>query len=106
MLQRLFGKVGGRALVFLRLNEDGYASELSRTLGLSLSAVQGQLMRFERAGILASRQRGKTRLYSFDPRSPYYAQMTALVDRAVGFLSDEERRNLAVRRKPRRAGKP
>ncbi len=106
MLERLLGKVGAPTLLFLRINGDGYPSEIARTIGASLSAVQGQLARFERAGIIGGRLRGRTRLYALEPRSPMRDQIASLLDRAIEILPAERRMALAVRRRPRRAGKP
>ena len=106
MLERMLGRVGARTLMFLRINGDGYASEIARTLAVSLSAVQGQLRRFEQAGVIASRARGRTRIFALEPRSPLRDQIAALLDRAVELLPDDRRLGLSVRRRPRRAGKP
>lgn len=106
MLDNLLGRTGSATLLFLRINGDGYASEIARTTGCSLSAVQGQLRRFERAGLIGGRMRGLARVYALEPRWPMRDQMAALLDRAVELLPADQRMKLAVRRRPRRAGKP
>ncbi len=106
MLERLLGRIGAPTLLFLRINSDGFASEIARTLGVSLSAVQAQLARFVRAGIIGGRLRGRTRIYALEPRSVLRDQVAGLLDRGIELLPPDQRRALTVRRRPRRAGKP
>ncbi|MDR1305774.1 MAG: winged helix-turn-helix domain-containing protein [Verrucomicrobiales bacterium] len=56
-----------------------YASGLAREHDLTLSAVQKQLTRFERAGLLTARAVGKTRVYTFNSQNPYVKPLTAML---------------------------
>lgn len=55
----LVGLFGGRAayqvLMYLENYNRGYAAEIARTFGVSLSQVQKQLLKFEELGLLVSR---------------------------------------------------
>lgn len=69
--------------------------------------AQRQLDRFERAGALVSPLKGRTRLYTWNPRYPFRSELRALLAKALELLPREERkRDFAERRRPRRAGKP
>ena len=96
-----------RVLVFLRSRGEGYAREMARFFDTSLRPIQRQLERLEAAGVLWSRLVGRTRLYAFNPRYPFLRELEALLDRALAFYPEADRRALLMnRRRPRRAGKP
>jgi len=101
---------GGQArtyvLIALRLLGDSYPRELARLLERPLSGVQQALRSLEADGLVAGRSVGRTRLYQLNPR--YFA-----ADALVAYLSrlsePEQRlkdRTAAIRRRPRRSGKP
>ena len=96
-----------RILLFLLVNEGSYPREIARNFGFNLNAVQYQLKKMERAGVLYSRVRGKVRLYGLDPRYPYRRELEALLRKAFDFLDAAERdKHYIRRRRPRQAGKP
>ena len=69
--------------------------------------VQQQLARFERAGLLVSVLKGRTRLFLWNPRYLFLAEVRALLAKALRALPDSERRRyFSQRRRPRRSGKP
>ncbi len=107
MLDRLLGETASRVLLFIHAFEDAYAREIATSFGLSLSTVQHQLKRLEEAGVLGSRVRGTVRLYRFNPRYPFQRELRQLLDRAMQFMPDADRKKYYERRtRPRRAGKP
>lgn len=107
MLDGLLGESASRVLLFIHIYADGYAREIATNFGISLSAVQNQLMRLEEAGVLISRLRGRVRLYTFNPRYPFASELRKLFDRAVEYLPEADRKKYYDRRtRPRRAGKP
>ena len=62
----LFGsKAAYRVLMYLENYDRGYAGEIARTFGMSLSQAQNQLRRFEELGLLVSRMEGAARVYYF-----------------------------------------
>jgi DNA-binding transcriptional ArsR family regulator len=86
---------------------ESYPRELARTFGLPVYAVQYQLGRLERGGVLYSRLRGRTRLYGFNPRYPFLRELRALLGKARDFYAPDERAAwFEPRLRPRRAGKP
>ena len=66
-------------MVSLSNHGEIYASRLAREEDLTLSAVQKQLARFEKAGLLVSREIGKTRVYSFNSKNPYVQPLTVML---------------------------
>jgi sugar-specific transcriptional regulator TrmB len=95
-----------RVLVALGLLGDSYARELSRLLGVPLSAVQKALQSLERDRMIAARSAGRTRLYRFDPRYFAHADLMRFVMRLAEAESDLHDRVAMIRRRPRRTGKP
>lgn len=107
MLDRLFGETASRVLLFLQAFEDGYPREIASNFNLSLSTVQQRLAKLEEAGVLASRLRGTIRLYQFNPRYPFLGELRKLLERALEYTPEADRKKYFERRtRPRRAGKP
>ena len=107
MLEAIFNsKTKERVLLFIKARKEGYAREIARFYDSSLSPVQNQLDKLEIGGILASKTAGKTRIYSFSQRYPFYKELDALLEKVIQFLPDNEREKLfLVRTRPRRKGK-
>ena len=108
MLEPLLGTINKeRVLFFINARGEGYARDIARFFATDLTPIQRQLDVLERGGILASRLAGRTRLYTFDPRYPLRAELTALLAKALSFYPQEEQdRLLMSRQRPRRGGKP
>jgi hypothetical protein len=109
VLEGLFGNATAeKVLLYLERYGEGYATAIARTFDdLTLSMTQGQLERFERAGALVSDAKGRTRIYTWNPRYPFLNELRALLAKALSLLPEEERkRHFTERRRPRRKGKP
>jgi len=108
MLEALLGSVNKeRALLFIYARGEGYARDIARFFETGLTPIQKQLEVLERGGILASRQAGRTRLFSFDPRYPLLEELKTFLARVITFYPQEEQdRLLLARQRPRRTGKP
>jgi DNA-binding transcriptional ArsR family regulator len=108
MLEDLFGSINKeRILVYLTARGEGYPRAMARFFDTNLRNIQVQLDNLEAGGIVVSRQEGRTRLYSFNPRWPMRAELIALIDRVLEFYPAEERKRLlGGRKRPRRRGKP
>ena len=109
MLEGLLGNATAeKALLYLEQYEEGYAKAVSDTFeDVTLSMVQRQLERFERAGLLVSVLKGRTRLFTWNPRYPFLKEVRALLRKALEALPAAERnRYFSQRRRPRRTGKP
>ena len=108
MLEAIFGNLTAeRVLLFLHAYDEGYARQIADTFGTSLSVVQKQLHRLESGGVLVSRSMGRTRMFTWNPRYPFQAQLRQLLASAMEYLPDSEiKAYYRQRRRPRRAGKP
>lgn len=109
MLEGIFGnRTAEKVLLYLLQYEEGYASAIAKTFeDVSLSMAQNQLERFERAGALVSRKQGRTRVFTWNPRWPFLAELQALLAKELEALPEWEReRYFRQRRRPRRRGKP
>jgi len=107
MIEALLGsKNAERVLIYLFSREEGYAREITRFFGTDLKSVQKQLDRLETGGVLVSREVGRTRPYTFNPRYPFLNELKALLEKALSFYPAKERDELVMnRRRPRAKGK-
>ena len=108
MLAPLLGSKGSeKVLIFIVARGEGYAREISQFFNMDISTIQNQLDKFELGGILASTTKGRTRLYTLNPRYPFRMELKQLLDKALSFYPEDEREKLVMeRRRPRRRGKP
>ena len=105
-LTALFGsKAAYQVLMFLENYGRGYAAEIARTFGMSLSQAQNQLQKFEESGILVSRREGTARIYYF-ARSPVVDELRKFLRSALERLPEATLEKFyRQRRRPRRSGK-
>ena len=93
-------------LLALSLAQESFARELARILETPLNSVQQALRGLEADGMVVGRTAGRTRLYSLNPA--YFARAELAL--YLGRLSEPEgelrKRVSAIRRRPRRTGKP
>lgn len=108
MLEPLFGSINReRVLMYLYSRDEGYAREIARFYKTDLSQIQKQLERLDIGNIVYSKNFGKTRLYSLNPRYPFLDELKALLEKVLSFLPPDEFEKLTrSRRRPRRKGKP
>ncbi len=108
MLEPLLGSTNAeRALIFIYARNEGYAREIARFYGADPDSIQKQLARLEAGGVLFSKSAGRTRLYAFDPRYPFLAELKRLLAKALSFYPEQNREQITMnRRRPRRRGKP
>jgi len=108
MIEAIVGSEGAERVLFcLAARGGGYASEIASFFDMDVSTVQNQLKRMEREGLLVNRQSGRTRVYKFNPRYAFLAELEALLARALRLAPADLREALTVvRRRPRRTGKP
>jgi len=108
MLEAILGSISSeRVLIFIYSRGEGYAREIARFYQTDLTPIQRQLEKLEATGVLASRPAGRTRLYSFNPRYAFKAELERLLEKALTFYPPEDRAALLMnRRRPRRSGKP
>ena len=96
-----------RILLAILVRKEVYARDVSSIFGCYLLSVQNQLKKLEKGGVLVSRMKGRTRLYTFNPRYPFLDELKKLLQKALTFISDTEKEKYySPRLRPRRAGKP
>lgn len=107
MIEVLLGsKNSERVLIYLFAREEGYAREIARFYDADLKSIQMQLDKFEKGGVLVSREVGRTRPYAFNPRYPFLKEVKSLLEKALSFQPQEEQDKLTMnRRRPRARGK-
>jgi len=107
MLEPLLGsKSSEKVLIFIEALGEGYAREISRFFKVALDPIQKQLDKLELGGILVSFDKGRTRIYRFNPRYPFLKELKAILEKVITFYPEEERERLLMnRRRPRRRGK-
>jgi DNA-binding transcriptional ArsR family regulator len=108
MLEDVFGnKTAEKVLLHIFHYGESHASAISKDFGMALTTILQQLNRFERAGVLVSKEAGRSRIYSFNPKSPLCKPVKELVELAYEAIPLSERQILfQTRRRPRRKGKP
>ncbi len=109
MLEGIFGNATAeKVLLYVEQYGEGYARAVFNTFDdVSVSMAQGQLKRFEEAGLLVSQLKGRTRLYTWNSRYAFLPEVRALLRKGLELLPEEERqRYFSERRRPRRTGKP
>ena len=95
-----------RVLLALRLLGESYARELARLLEMPLSGVQRALRGLELDGLVAARSLGRTRIFQLNPRYFAAAALSEFLRRLAEPEADLRDRVAALRRRPRRTGKP
>lgn len=96
-----------KILIYIYTHGESYPREISVSLGYHVNTVQYQLTKLEGGGVLYSKLKGRIRLFGFNPRYPFKKELVALLEKALTFIPDEERKKLYTPRlRPRRTGKP
>ena len=107
ILDALFGNPSAaRCLLYISINHEAYAQEISTRTGTHLNLVQKQLQRLERGNVLVSTPKGRMRFYQLNPRSPYSKDLGSMLHQSIDFFSEEEASQYVARRRPRAPGKP
>ncbi|MCC6642682.1 MAG: ArsR family transcriptional regulator [Deltaproteobacteria bacterium] len=109
MLEAIFGNATAeKVLLYIESRGEGYAQAIADTFDdVTLRMAQVQLARFERGGVLLSQLKGRTRLFTWNPRYAFQRELRALLRRALESLPEADRRRYFLqRRRPRRTGKP
>jgi hypothetical protein len=108
MLEGIFGnKTAERVLLHIFHYGESHASGIAQDFGVALNPIIQQLDRFEDSGVLVSKEAGRARLYSFNPKSPLTRPVKDLIEIAYEGIPLSERQKLfETRRRPRRKGKP
>ena len=100
------GQARTRVLLALRLLDESYSRELARLLQLPVNGVQGALRGLERDGLVAGRLTGRTRLVRLNPRYFAREELQRYLLALAGADVELTDRVAALRRRPRKPGKP
>jgi hypothetical protein len=108
MLEGIFGnKTAERVLLHIFHYGEIHASAIANDYKIALNPVKLQLHRFENAGVLVSKEVGRSRNYRFNPKSPLVTPLKELLKISYETIPLNERELIfGVRRRPRRKGKP
>lgn len=108
MLEAILGSTNKeRVLIYLCTQGEGYAREIATAFKTGVTPIQKQLTALEAANVIYCQPRGRTKLYSLNPRYPFLKELEALLEKALEFYPPEEQERLTLnRRRPRRSGKP
>lgn len=108
MLEGIFGnKTAEKVLLHIFHYGESHASAIAKDFEMALNPIIQQLNRFELSGVLISKEMGRSRIYSFNPKSPLLKPIKELIEIAYESISLSERQKIfKTRRRPRRKGKP
>lgn len=108
MLEGIFGnKTAEKVLLHIFHYGESHASAIAKDFEVAVNPIIQQLNRFEQAGVLVSKESGRSRIYSFNPKSPLSRPIKDLIELAYESISLTERQKIfETRRRPRRKGKP
>jgi predicted nucleotidyltransferase len=87
MLDHLFPRARSRMLSFLMLlgDESRHLREIARLTGLPTMAVQRELARFEKLGLVHSELRGRQKYFTVDTSHPLYPELRGMVLKTSGL---------------------
>ena len=107
MLDKLFGNET-LAMIFLNLFHYGevYSGMIEKNTGTGSRAVLNQLNKMEEIGILVSREVGRTRLYQFNPKSPFIKPLKEIIEIIYSNMNIKlKEKTFKERMRPRAKGK-
>jgi DNA-binding MarR family transcriptional regulator len=107
MYKALFGNnVVEQCLLYIVNYGEGHINGIARTFEISPGQVQRQLEKLEAGGILMSQFSGNTKNFRIHPRLAIRAELTALIEKMLASLPEEEtEKYFRKRQRPRRTGK-
>lgn len=108
MLEPLFeSEIKEKIFLFVYTHGESYPNEIAKAFKLYVNAVQYQLSKLEKGGVFYSRLKGRVRLFGMNPRYPFKKELEALLEKALLFIPEKEKRERYMPRlRPRRTGKP
>jgi hypothetical protein len=108
MLEGIFGnKTAEKVLLHIFHCGESHASAIAQDFRVALNPIIQQLNRFEAAGVLVSKEAGRSRVYSFNPKSALTKPLKEIIEMAYESIPLSERQKIfETRRRPRRKGKP
>ena len=107
MLEKIFGNET-IAIIYLNLFHYGeiYSALIEKNSQIGSRAVLNQLNKMEEAGILVSRLIGRTRLYQFNPKSPFVKPIKDIIEITYSNMNIKLKEKMFKERmRPRAKGK-
>ena len=107
MLEKIFGNQT-LSMILLNLYHYGevYAALIEKNTGTGSRAVLNQLDKMEEAGVFVSRTRGRTRLYTFNSKSPFVRPIKDLIEIVYSNMTIKQKEEIfSERLRPRAKGK-
>lgn len=108
MLEGIFGsKTAEKVLLHIFHYGESQASAIAKDFSVAVNPVVQQLNRIERAGGLVSKELGRSRMHTFNPKFPFNKPVQEIIEKAYDSISLSERqKSFETCRRPRRNGKP
>lgn len=108
ILDGIFGnKTASRVLLHLFHYNEIHSAAIANDYQLAPTPIRLQLERFEKAGILVAKNVGRTRVFSFNQKSPFVKPIKVILEIFYNSLTIEEKERIfSERRRPRQKGKP
>jgi len=101
------GRTAALVLLYLENYGDAHGNRIATTFGVPASMVQRQLRRLETGGLIVGRLVGRTRLFTWNPRSPTARHLRLFLRAELDSLPEEVLdRYFRQRNYPRHSGKP
>jgi DNA-binding transcriptional ArsR family regulator len=88
-----------KILLFLEVNDGSYPSEIARNFSFNINAVQFQLKKLEKAGVITSELRGKVRLYGLNPGYTFGRELETLLQKTLALVPAAEKGKYYARRR-------
>lgn len=108
MLETIFGNETTATILLNIFHYDGiHARAIARNMGKVHGGIVSQLDRLEAGGLLVSKEVGRTRVYSFNPKSPYTEPVKKIIQITYDALPVKVKEKIFLERtRPRAKGKP
>jgi DNA-binding MarR family transcriptional regulator len=108
LYKALFGnEVAELCLLYIVNYGQGHIRGIANTFEVSPGQVKPQLEKLEADGILVSQFIGNTKNFRINPRLAIRAELTALIEKILSLLPEEDtEKYFRERRRPRRTAKP
>ena len=106
MLKVIFGNDNAEKVLFsVYKGTQPYGTGIAKMWEIPVYAVQKQLQRFEKGGVISATLAGRTRMYQLNPRYPFKNELENMLARSFEYLPQEDKDRFKVRKRPRRTGK-
>ena len=103
----LGGRTAGQVLLFIENYGEAHGNQIARTFDIPASMVQRQLRRLEAGGIIVGRSVGRSRRFTWNPRSRTARNLRLFLRAELESMPEEVLdRYFRQRMYPRRTDKP